>query len=84
MSLSGVVRPYYHVTDHLGSVRTVIDGQSGQVVERNDYYPFGGRWEDSGSLMMSANRYRYNGKEEQSGEFGVHTIDYGARHYTPI
>ena len=84
MSLSGVVRPYYHVTDHLGSVRTVIDGQSGQVVERNDYYPFGGRWEDSGSEMMSANRYRYNGKEEQSGEFGVHTIDYGARHYTPI
>jgi len=84
MSLSGVVRPYYHVTDHLGSVRTVIDGQSGQVVERNDYYPFGGRWEDSGSLMMSANRYRYNGKEEQSGEFGVQTIDYGARHYTPI
>ena len=33
-------------------------------------------------MMMSA--IHYNGKEEQSGEFGVRTIDYGASHYTPI
>ncbi len=32
-------RRYYH-TDHLGSIRAVTD-QSGQVVERKDYYPFG-------------------------------------------
>ena len=31
--------PMFHVTDHLGSVRAVVDGVSGEVVETNDYYP---------------------------------------------
>lgn len=42
---SGTVsyRPLVHLRDHLGSVRSVIDGDTGAVVETNDYYPFGKR-----------------------------------------
>ena len=56
--------PNYHIADHLGSVRTIIDGSTGQVIEANDYYAFGGRWDRSGSLVDQSNSYRYNGKEE--------------------
>ena len=33
----------HYLRDHLGSVRSVIDGDTGAVVETNDYYPFGKR-----------------------------------------
>ena len=73
-------RPHYFITDHLGSVRVVV-GADGEVVERNDYYPFGLRWEDTHS-MASDNRYRYNGKEAQAF-VGIPYSDYGARMYDP-
>lgn len=72
--------PHYFVTDHLGSVRVVVNAD-GEVVEQNDYYPFGLRWNDSDS-QISDNRYRYNAKEEQSF-VNVPYIDYGARMYDP-
>jgi len=72
--------PNYHIADHLGSVRTIVDGSTGQVIETNDYYAFGGRWDRSGSLIDQSNRYRFNGKEEQvTGDIGL--TDYGARFY---
>ena len=73
--------PNYHIADHLGSVRTIVNGSTGQVVETNDYYAFGGRWDRSGSLVDQSNRYRYNGKEEQA-TFGTPYSDYGARQYS--
>lgn len=44
-SASGTVsyRPLIHLCDHLGSVRSVIDGDTGTVIETSDYYPFGKR-----------------------------------------
>ena len=44
-SAAGTVsyRPLIHLCDHLGSVRSVIDGDTGIVVEASDYYPFGKR-----------------------------------------
>ena len=33
----------HYLRDHLGSVRAVIDGDTGAVVEASDYYPFGKR-----------------------------------------
>ncbi len=72
--------PLYYLTDHLGSVRVVLDA-AGEVVERSDYYPFGLRWADAGN-PVSENRYRYNGKEEQAF-VNVPYIDYGARMYDP-
>ena len=35
--------PADDVSDHLGSVRAVIDGDTGTVLEASDYYPFGKR-----------------------------------------
>ncbi len=36
-------KPLIHLRDHLGSVRAVVDGDTGAVVETSDYYPFGKR-----------------------------------------
>ena len=73
-------RSMYFITDHLGSVRVVLNAE-GEVVERNDYYPFGKRWND-GSSPLASNRHRYNGKEEQAF-LGLPYTDYGARQYDP-
>ena len=35
--------PADDVSDHLGSVRAVVDGDTGTVIEASDYYPFGKR-----------------------------------------
>ena len=78
-----VIVPMIHVTDHLGSVRAVVDGVLGEVVETNDYYPFGSRWDVATSLTDDTNRFRYNSKEEQF-KFGTPYIDYGARQYDPV
>lgn len=42
VSNSGETEVNYFMTDHLGSVRVIVDG-SGVVKERNDYYPFGAK-----------------------------------------
>ena len=82
--------PMIHVTDHLGSVRAVVDGVSGEEVETNDYYPFGSRWDVAAGLKDETNRFRYNGKEEQSSLYpasfrnAAGYIDYGARQYDPV
>ena len=85
-----VIVPMIHVTDHLGSVRAVVDGVLGEVVETNDYYPFGSRWNTAANLTANTNRFRYNSKEEQSSLYpesvrnAVSYIDYGARQYDPV
>lgn len=61
----------YFLTDHLGSVRVIVDG-NGVVKERNDYYSFGARHSRGDYPQQANNRYKYNGKEEQvTGRFGV-------------
>lgn len=72
------IAPLYFLTDHLGSMRAIINGDGG-VIERNDYYPFGLRWNAN---ELSDNRYRYNGKEKQAF-VNVPYTDYGARMYDP-
>ena len=68
----------YFLTDHLGSVRVIVDA-AGAVKERNDYYPFGARHVRS-DYALSTNRWKYNGKELQTtGNLGF--LDYGARMY---
>ncbi len=71
---------HYHHKDHLGSVRAITDG-TGAVIEQNAYYPFGGRHNFGQSYAQTpANRYKFNGKEEQAiGNLGL--LDYGARMY---
>ena len=54
----------YFLTDHLGSVRVIVD-ENGGVLERNDYYPFGARYMRSDYPQLAANRFKYIGKELQ-------------------
>ena len=55
----------YHHTDHLGSVRAITN-QSGETVEQNAYYPFGSRHTFGNTYAQTTNRFKYNGKEEQT------------------
>ena len=68
----------YFLTDHLESMRVVATDKN-NVLERNDYQPFGKRWVTP-SLPVSDNRDRFNGKEDQSFA-GLPFSDYGARMY---
>lgn len=78
------IEPHYFITDHIGSVRVELN-YAGNIVETNDYYPSGMKWERSSVTLPTAtyeNRYRFNGKEEQAF-LGLPYIDYGARMYNP-
>jgi RHS repeat-associated protein len=68
----------YFLTDHLGSVRAIIDA-AGVVKELNDYYAFGAKHSRS-DHPQNDNRFKYNGKELQiTGNLPY--LDYGARKY---
>ena len=69
----------YHHTDHLGSVRAITN-QSGETIEQNAYYPFGGRHTFGNTYAQTTNRFKYNGKEEQTTG-NLQYLDYGARMY---
>ena len=79
---------HWFVKDHLGNVRSVVDVSPGlsspQVVERNNYLPYGTRL-GVGNTVLAANRYRLGGKEEQSfGSLDLGKMDFGARMYDPF
>lgn len=68
----------YQLADHLGSVRCEFNA-AGQVVGRNDYYPFGERHMNPDFPMVNGRAF-FNGKEEQQiGNLAF--LDYGARLY---
>ena len=67
----------YDITDHLGSVRSVVNKGFTNAVQTNDYYPFG--LTHTTVPTSQKIKYLYNGKELQS--FG--DLDYGARRYDP-
>ena len=69
----------YFLTDHLGSVRVIVD-DNGAVKERNDYYPFGARHIKNNYPQLANSKYKYNGKEEQTTG-NLKYLDYGARMY---
>ena len=81
------IRDEWHITDHLGSTRMVINlANGGSVMEKNEYLPFGTRLPSTNEL--AANRYRLAGKEEQrfgtgSSSLDLHLSDFGARYYDP-
>ncbi|WP_419869383.1 DUF6443 domain-containing protein [Chryseobacterium sp. CT-SW4] len=73
----------YNYTDHLGNVRLSYfnNGSGVEVLEENNYYPFGMKHEGYNGLAGNTNyQYKYNGKELQT-ESGMY--DYGARFYMP-
>ena len=66
----------YALTDQLGSTRVLIDAQ-GEVVQQNDFYPFGAKALKSG-YAENDNRFLFSGKEQQN-MLDVNTYDFGAR-----
>jgi RHS repeat-associated protein len=84
----------YNVTDHLGNVRAVIsdlnnnnvlDIASNEIINQNDYYPFGLTMSKTGLANNSSTpdtKYQYNGKEYNS-DLGLNLLDYHARWYDP-
>jgi RHS repeat-associated protein len=70
----------YFITDHLGSVRAVID-EGGTVRQTRDYYPFGMEMIAS-TTASPENRYGYQGKELLEEE-GLDWQDFHARMYDP-
>ncbi|MDE7375659.1 MAG: hypothetical protein K2N16_02290 [Muribaculaceae bacterium] len=45
---------YYFLRDHQGSVRQVVSGADGSVVQENQYYPYGGLHGESSAQALSA------------------------------
>lgn len=69
----------FHLTDHLGNVRCIVD-ESGAVNLATNYYPFGGRFGNNYGISPQGSNL-FNGKELQKwGE----TYDFGARMYDPM
>jgi RHS repeat-associated protein len=89
---AGAFSYIYQYKDHLGSIRLSFgDGNNdgivnnADIVEENNYYPFGLKHKGYNSVVTSTNpgqKYKYNGKEFQD-ELGLNFYDYGARNYDP-
>ena len=69
----------YALTDQLGSVRALID-EDGNVVQQNDYYPFGAKIVRDDYADSDDNRSLFSGKESQE-LLDLNAYDFGARMY---
>ena len=76
----GVLVPMLYGTDHLGSVRTIRNGATGEIASVGNYDSYGAY----ANLSGTSGRFLYNGKESQSGiASAVPYLDYGARMFDP-
>lgn len=88
-------KAYLYVTDHLSSVRAIVD-IDGNVMERNDYYTFGKRHTSGRSYSsLASSPFLFSGKEDQSlakriadqdatASADLNFLNFGARHYDPV
>ncbi len=86
-----------HVTDHLGSVRQIVDGTNADILECSGYSAYGTRTDATSARQTVTETIRpgtvgsgtitfrdhFTGKEDQMPEFGIPYSDYGARMYSP-
>ena len=85
----GGYRYEYQYRDHLGNVRLSFsdlngDGsaQRSEILQEQNYYPFGLEHYGVGFTQLATHRYKYNNKELQAS-FGLQWYDYGLRYYDP-
>ena len=83
---AGALSYVFQYKDHLGNVRVSYaknpTTQVLEIIEENNYYPFGLKHKGYNDYLPTANKYKYNGKELQD-ELGLGVYDYGARNYDP-
>jgi len=75
-------KPEYHfyVKDHLGNIRVTVNEQ-GEIVSKDDYYPFGLRMPGRSHTSGAGNDiYKFSGKELDD-ENGLGLYYFGARYY---
>ncbi|MCI5055781.1 MAG: RHS repeat-associated core domain-containing protein [Flavobacteriales bacterium] len=79
----------YTLKDHLGNSRVMFSDlnndekiDDNEVLQKNDYYPFGMNMQKNYSQIGTENSYQYNSKEMIS-DLGLNMLDYGARWYDP-
>lgn len=79
-----------YVTDHLGSVRAVVDGATGNLYTAKDYEAYGtSSMNATGSSYLTTAptgetfRQGFTGQEDQGPDFSLPYTDYGARQYSP-
>src|SRR5690554_842976 len=81
---------HYIYRDHLGNNRLVyadLDGNgvinpATEIVEENNYYPFGLKHQGYNDLPGEGYKYKYNGKEYEDA-LDLKMYEYGARNYDP-
>lgn len=82
---SGAYSYVFQYKDHLGNVRlSYVKNASNvlEIIEENNYYPFGLKHKGYNDYVTTSNKYKYNGKELQD-ELNLNVYDYGARNYDP-
>ena len=103
VAVAGWFRDCWFAGDHLGNVRSVIDITSDlvapQILEQNDYLPFGTKIQNPDLTCWMDNRWQYAGKEAQrfapggvfnqpslsgSGSVDLGLLNFGARMYDPF
>ena len=84
----GILTPYIFITDHLGSVRAVVNLAAGTVAERDDYMAYGttvpNATDSTAFPRLATNIYGFSGKEELNTTLSVPNLDFGARLYDPF
>lgn len=73
---------YYYLKDHIGNIRVTVD-ESGAIISKDDYYPFGLQME--GLCYNSANtddKLKYSGKPLDQN-MGLNKYHFGWREYDP-
>ncbi|MCD9574178.1 DUF6443 domain-containing protein [Flavobacterium soyae] len=82
---NGIYSYVFQYKDHLGNVRLSYAKNAQnvlEIIEENNYYPFGLKHKGYNDYTTTNNKYKYNGKELQD-ELGLNFYDYGARNYDP-
>ena len=75
-----------YVEDYLGSVRAVVSGSGGTLLEASDYSAFGARAQAPSAPIGTTPagitlRDHYTAQEDQAPDFAVPYTDFGARQY---